>query len=139
MRVTPPDLELFLTGWLREQLAGEGIQAVCTNKEPDTLTTPLPRPLVVVRDDSGAKESPVTFDRSVGVSVLAGSKSNDRLANDLARLVMAILTDPDICEAEGSPIAAVDYDGCNGPYAVTEDHDVARRYLTVEYVVVGIF
>lgn len=136
-RVTSPDLELFLSGYLRSVLAAEGHTVQAGNKEPDTLTVPLSRPLIVVRDDSGPRLSAVTFDRSVGASVLAGTKRNDKPANDLARLVAAILTDEAIIDAPGSPIAAIDFDGCNGPYAVTEPLDVARRYLTVGYTVVG--
>ncbi|WEV68719.1 hypothetical protein OZX73_05355 [Bifidobacterium sp. ESL0775] len=133
MTVLPPDLELYLTGYLRSRLPD--IRAA--NKEPNNLTTPLEQPVVIVRDDSGPKGSPVTFDRSIGVTVLAGSKTDDKPANDLARLIYAHLTDPDICIAEGSPIAAVVDEGCNGPYAVQDDHDYARRYMTIEYTVVG--
>lgn len=50
---------------------------------------------------------------------------------------MAIMTDDAIVEAVGSPVAAVDWDGCNGPYPVVEELDVARRYGTVQYTVVG--
>jgi hypothetical protein len=135
MIVTPPDLELWLCGYLRAVL-GSAVEV--SNKEPAKLTVPLTRPLVVIRDDSGAKLSPVTFDRSIGVSVLAGSKQNDLPANDLARRVFGILTDdPGILTAAQSPIAAIVDAGCNGPYAVQEDQDVARRYLTVGYTIVG--
>lgn len=136
-RVEAPDLDLFLTGYVRTVLAGEGVSAQLTNKEPGTLALPLAKPLVVIRDDSGPRRSAVTFDRSVGVSVLAGTRLNDKPANDLARLVAAILTDDAIVNAPGSPIAAVDYGGINGPYAVAENIDAARRYMTVGYVVVG--
>ena len=143
MRVLPPDVELFLTGYIRSQLTAAGVVASVGNREPsfggtNPTKVPLVKPIVVVRDDSGAAgELRATFDRSIGVSVLAGAKSDVKPANDLARLVYAILTDPDIIEADGSPVAAIDYDGCNGPYAVTEEIDVARRYMTVEYTVVG--
>lgn len=136
-RVTAPDMELWLCTYLRSVLADEGVDAQVSNKEPASLKLPLLKPLVVIRDDSGARLSAVTFDRSIGVSVLAGSKADDQEANDLARVVAAFLTDPAIVEADGSPIAAIDFDGCNGPYAVTETLDVARRYLTVQYTVVG--
>ena len=136
-RVTAPDLELWLTGYIRGVLAAEGITAQVSNKEPGDLVLPLAKPLVVIRDDSGVRLSHVTYDRSVGVSVLAGTRTNDKLAGDLARLVMAILTDDAIVEAVGSPVAAVDWDGCNGPYPVVEELDVARRYGTVQYTVVG--
>lgn len=136
-RVTPPDLEAWLCAWLRSQLADAGLDVEVSNKEPASLTAPLARPLVVVRDDSGARQSIISFDRQVGVSVLAGTRQNDKPANDLARLVAAIVFDDGIAEAPGSPIAAVVPDGCNGPYAVTEQLNVARRYLTAEYTVVG--
>ena len=136
-RVTAPDLELWLTGYVRGVLAAEGVTAQVSNKEPGDLVLPLAKPLVVIRDDSGVRLSHVTYDRSVGVSVLAGTRTNDKPAGDLARLVMAILTDDAIVEAVGSPVAAVDWDGCNGPYPVVEELDVARRYGTVQYTVVG--
>lgn len=135
--VLAPDMELWLTSYLRATLANLGHTVDVGNKEPSTLKTPLACPLVVIRDDSGPRLSQVTFDRSIGVSVLAGSRQNDRPANDLARLVVAILTDDAIITAPGSPIAAVDYDGCNGPYPVQDDQDVARRYATIAYTVMG--
>ena len=134
-----PDMELWTTTYLRGQLALLGEDVQVSNKEPTNLGLPLRKPLVVVRDDSGPRRSHVTFDRSIGVSVLAGTKTNDQPANDLARLVAAILTDPIIVSAPDSPIAAVTWDGCNGPYAVTDALDVARRYLTVQYTIVGDF
>lgn len=136
-RVTAPDLEMWLCGHLRAELAAAGESVQVSNHEPGELKLPLKKPLVVIRDDSGARMSQVTFERSVGVSVLHGTTLNGQPANDLARLVVAILTDDAIVEASGSPIAAVDYDGCNGPYAVAENLDVARRYATVGYIIVG--
>lgn len=137
MRVTPPDLELWLTGYVRSLAASEDVQATVTNKEPTSLSTPLVRPLIVIRDDSGPRLSQVTFDRSIGFSVLAGTRMNDQPANDLARWLAGVLFDLDLPLVDGSPIASVDVDGCLGPYAVTEQLDVARRYGTAQYTVVG--
>ena len=135
--VVAPDLELWVTTYLRGVLTGQGLSVQVSNKEPADLTVPLSRPLVVVRDDSGVRLSQVTFDRSLGVSVLEGTRMNDRPANDLARLVQAVLTDDAIITAPGSPVAAVQWSGCNGPYPVVDDLDVARRYSTVQYTIVG--
>lgn len=137
MRVTPPDLELWLTGYVRSLAALEGVQVTVANKEPATLTLPLVKPLIVIRDDSGTRLSQVTFDRSIGASVLAGSKLNDKPANDLARWLAGVLFDLDLPLVDGTPIASVDPTGCNGPYPVTEQLDVARRYMTAQYTVVG--
>lgn len=135
--VLPPDLEAWIVTYLRTTLRAMGDDVEVGNKEPPDLKTPLARPLIVVRDDSGARGSVVTFDRSVGVSVLAGSRQNDKPANDLARLVFAVLSDEALAMIDGSPIAALVWDGCNGPYPVEDDHDVARRYMTIQYTAVG--
>lgn len=137
MRVTPPDLELWLTDYVRSLVASEDVQATVTNKEPVGLSTPLVRPLIVIRDDSGSRRSQVTFDRSIGWSVLAGTRMNDQPANDLARWLAGVLFDLELPLVEGSPIVSVEVDGCLGPYAVPEQLDVARRYGTASYVVVG--
>lgn len=129
--VAPPDLELFATGYLRSALGVE-----CGNKHPDDWSAPA-APLIVVRDDGGSKTGPVTFDRSMGVTVYAGARQDSKSSGDLARRAFAVLTSPAIVRADGSPIAAVVDDGCNGPYPTTDDHDASAHYLTVEYSVVG--
>lgn len=136
-RVTPPDLEMWLVGYVRALAVAEGLTVTVSNKEPSTLSLPLTRPLIVLRDDSGARTDHTTFDRSIGASVLAGSRMNDQPANDLARWLSGVLNDDAIVLADGSPITAVVWDGSNGPYAVTETLDVARRYQTAQYVVSG--
>ncbi|MDN3309562.1 hypothetical protein QWJ90_01320 [Microbacterium oryzae] len=139
MRVTPPDLELWLTRYVRAVAATEGKTVDVTNKEPADLgqRLPLDRPLIVIRDDSGTRLEWTTFDRSIGASVLGGSKRADQPINDIARWLAAVLFDDAIVLAENSPIASVEWDGCNGPYAVAEELDVARRYMTAQYVVTG--
>lgn len=137
MRVTPPDLEAWFVTLIRTEARAAGHDVEVGNKEPGTLKIPLARPLIVVRDDSGARTDWTTFDRSLGFSVLAGTRQNDKPANDLARFVASIVHDTDLPLLDDSPIAAVDFSGCRGPYAVPEPLDVARRYLTGEYVASG--
>lgn len=139
-RLTPPDMMLWLTKYVREVAQTEipfvgGIDV--TNKEPDTLELPLTRPLIVIRDDSGPQLDLTTYDRSIGASVLWGTKTDDQPCANLARWLAGLLFDTGIVLVVGSPIASVTMDGCNGPYAVTENIDVARQYLTAEYVVTG--
>lgn len=137
MSVNPPDLELWLTEYIRDQAAAASKTLDVGNKEPETLAIPLAKPLVVVRDDSGRRQDWTTFDRSVGVSVLGGSRMDDKPINDVARWLAGLLFDDAIALVEGSPIAAVQWDGCNGPYPVPDALDVARRYLTAQYTVSG--
>lgn len=136
VRVTPPDLELFLTRYLRERAAARGDVVKVGNKESADLTV-TSSDQIVVRDDSGSRTGWTSFERSAGVSVLAGTRLNDFPANELARDVFADLTDEAILTWPGSPIASIEWDGCNGPYAVPEQMDKARRYMTVAYSVVG--
>ena len=135
--VMPPDMELFLCGWLRERLAEAGIDALVSNKEPEEAA-PYGRPAIVVRDDGGPQLQGVVFDRGVGVSVLYGDRRADFEAMRLARLVYAWLTNPLIVTAEGSPVAWVDTEtGSNGPFRMVDEAGNARVYMTVEFHAVG--
>lgn len=136
MPVSPPDLERWLCDFLRSRFPEVSVG----NKEPTDLgaVLPLSKPLIVVRDDGGPREGWTLFRRTVGVSVLAGTRISDVAANELARRVAALLSDDSICEVPGSPVTRVEWSGCLGPLAVPERVDVARRYLTVEYVVAAV-
>lgn len=128
--ISPPDLEAFLTGYLRAVL---GIE--CDNKQPggwDGSTD-----LCVVRDDGGAKTGLTTYDRSIGVTVYAGTRQDTKPAMDIARRAYAALTCPTIAAEKGSPIAAVIDGGCSGPYRIDDDHDASACYMAIEYSVVG--
>lgn len=137
MRVTPPDVGTWLIAHVRALAAAENRGVDVEPVEPPTLAIPLARPLIVIRDDSGARLDHTTFDRSIGASVLGGTKRNPKPANDVALWLASILFDSDLPLAEGCPIASVEWGGCNGPYPVPETLDVARRYMTAQYVAAG--
>ncbi|RZT59318.1 hypothetical protein EV140_1923 [Microcella alkaliphila] len=137
MTVSPPDLELWLTEYVRAAAAADSLDVDVDNKEPPELQLPLPRPLIVIRDDSGPRLDHTTFDRSIGATVLAGTRLFAKPAGDIARWLSGVLNDEAIVLAQGSPIAAVDWSGSNGPFAVPEQLDVARQYQTAQYVVSG--
>lgn len=135
--VLPPDLEAWLCAYLRKQLKLSYDAIRVSNREPDDYNGSYP--LVVVRDDGGSQSNRVLFDRSIGITVRYGSRSAPGPCRDLAARIYGLLTDPEICELDGSPIAAVEEDGCNGPYFVAEDANIARCYLTVEFSAIGEF
>lgn len=137
MRVTPPDVETWLIRHVRALAAAEQRVVDVEPTESSKLAIPLARPLIVIRDDSGPRLDHTTFDRSIGASVLGGTKRNPKPANDVALWLASILFDSDLPLAEGCPIASVEWDGCNGPYPVPETLDVARRYMTAQYVAAG--
>lgn len=137
MRVMPPELVTWLMGYVSDAAAVDGFDVDVVGAEPDDLSVTLPRPLIVIRIDPGSRLDWTTFDRSVGASVIGGSKNAPTPIVDLALWLASVLFDNELPLATGSPIARVDFDGCNGPYAVTEELDVARQYMTAQYVVEG--
>jgi hypothetical protein len=136
-RVIHVDLQAFLIPWLAAQLDARtepvcaGVSVRDTEPLPDR---PVPRRMVIIRDDSGPTTSPVTAERSIGVSVLAGTKESPEDAVDLALIVNALISGVARPEA-GNPVARVD--DMTGPFAVAEDLPLARRYSTATLVVVG--
>lgn len=137
MRVQPPDLELWLTAHIRAEALEAGLEVDIGRVEPADLELPLHRPLIVIRDDSGPRLDYSTFERSIGATVLAGSKRNIEPALEVSRWLAGLLMDEELSLVDDSPVAAVVWNGCNGPYAVNETLDVARLYLTAQYVVSG--
>lgn len=137
MIILPPDLEAWMITYVREQVRARDIDVEVSDKEPDTFSLPLARPLIVIRDDSGNRLDWTTFDRSLGATIIGGTKQDDRPIRDLSRLVAALMFDADLPLVDGTPIARVQFGGCNGPYRVTDPLDLSRKYLTAQYVVVG--
>lgn len=129
------DLELFLTGWLRAQLSARP-EAVCQGVKVDNKVPAgvLPSKLVVVRYDGSSVEELHVDSASVGVTVYAGTKALPKDANDLARIVRALIGDSARVEP-GNPVAAVT--ASNGPIPVADEGEKAVRYLTFELAVVG--
>lgn len=132
------DLELWLVRWLSDQLAARP-EAVCQdvfvdNKEPDPRDDWPPR-VVVVRDDGSTEDELHVDSASLGVTVWAGTKVLPKEANDLARIVRALIRGSARVEP-GNPVAAVP--ASSGPFkADDEQRPEACRYLTFELKVVG--
>jgi hypothetical protein len=135
--VVHTDLALFLTAWYRAALVGRP-EPVCadvtvTNTEPGP-NDPFPDKLLVIQDYGGTDTSLLTAERDVGLSVLAGTKQNPKDALDLALIVHALRSQIPSA-APDNPVAAVT--SSNGPIAVAEAQDRARRYITLQLSVVG--
>jgi hypothetical protein len=129
------DLTLFLTTYIRARLAErpeEYCQGVEVGNREIEPPAPTPQRQVVVRDDSGPDTSIVTAERTVGISVMAGTLVKD--AVDLALMVQALVKSCAGIEL-GNPVAAVT--GSLGPYAVPDAGVHARQYFTVDMIVVA--
>lgn len=128
------DLELFLTTWYRARMLARS-EAVCAGLEVDRVEFhPLPAKLMVIRDDGGPETSLLTGERSVGVSILAGTRQNPKDAKDLANIAYAMRSqipsgDP------ANPVAAVL--GSTSPVMVPEAQERARVYFTLTLAVAG--
>jgi hypothetical protein len=131
------DLELWLTGWLRDRLAARGepyaAGVVVDNTEP-APGDPFPDRLVVVRSDGGPATSIITDEVAVGITVFAGTKLLPQDGINLALLVRALVDGCALVEP-GNPVAAVVES--NGPYRVAEQQQRARLYMTFALVVQG--
>lgn len=131
------NLELFLTTWYRAALEARP-ELVCrdvevVNREPEP-GKPFPEKLLVISDFGGPDTSILTAERSVGLSVLAGTRENPKDAVDLALIVHALRTQIPAVEP-GNPVTAVL--AANGPYPVPENQPRARRYITLTLGVAG--
>lgn len=136
--VIPPDIELWLTTYIRTRLKRDTVMVEVSNKEPATLATPLKRPLIIVRNDGQSTKSRISYDATVGVNVLGGTAQDDQATMDLARKVFAILTDDvELLLPSGSPIADIDYGSCLAPTHVTDAQNVTRTYMSLAYTTVG--
>ena len=136
------DLELFLTGRIRQALAavpGDPYAGVFVANEfysPDELV-PRPDPpfQVVVRDDGGPRTGVNTKSVSARVTVLGSDTGNARGTAELANLVAVIVEGCPGAEP-GNPVAAVT--ASNGPFRVPEESGRPRRYMTFTLSVTGL-
>lgn len=135
--VLPADTELWLTSWLRKELKSRNYKVTVSNKEPPETTFPLKTPHVIIRDDGGTQRGPVTFTRSIGITVLGGTRTDDAETMSLARLVYALVTSQRVVLADGSPITVVDFDASNGVFHVADEANTTRAYMSVTYHLVG--
>ncbi|MCB8043640.1 hypothetical protein JM654_03875 [Microbacterium oxydans] len=138
MRVMPPDLVTWLMGYVSDAAAADGHDVDVVGAEPEDLGLPMPRPLIVIRVDPGSRVDWTTFDRSVGATVLGGSKNApdpDRRPRPLGRLravrrrASARYGQP---HREGRLRRM--QRALRGPRRTP---DVARQYMTAQYVVEG--
>jgi hypothetical protein len=133
------DLELFLTRWYRRELAARP-EPFChgymvATREPAVDAKTFPERLLIIRWDGSSRESLLTAEASVGISVLAGTRENPQDANDAARMVLALAEKLPALE-QGNPVTVLR--GSTGPIAIAEQQDRARRYLTLTLGVAGI-
>lgn len=141
-RVIFSDVELFLTGRIRSELAllpGTSYEgAFVSNRfyEPDPDVPRVDPPFqIIVRDDGGPDTSIITNEPLIGITVLGGDDpTQGKEVTDLALIVKAIVKDCAGTEPD-NPVAAVL--GATGPYKVAEESGRPRRYMTFELAVTG--
>lgn len=115
-----PDVELWVTGYLRTALAAHGYAGMFVSNRRETQVE-----AVWVRRDGGPVQL-VTEDARLGVNIFAGT---EQAVSDLARTVAALLR---AAEGDG-PVRRVRQ--TMGPSPVADSQP--RRYMTFELVVRG--
>lgn len=134
-RVIHSDLEEFLTGFIRRELASIGSPLATGVFVSNQFPNPARPKSVIVRDDGGPDTSIITNEPTVGITVLTDEDPTEgETATNLAQLVKAIVKDCARIEP-GNPVAAVL--GFNGPYKVPDETGHPRRYMTAELSVAG--
>ncbi|NVM97827.1 hypothetical protein [Arthrobacter sp. SDTb3-6] len=129
------DLELFLTGFIRSELALIGTPVTQGVFVSNAFPADARPKLVVVMDNGGPSTSIITSQPSVGITVMAGDDpSQGAEAKELARLVKMIVKDSARADP-GNPVAAVL--NSSGPFRITEEGGQPSYYLTFELAVVG--
>lgn len=141
-RVIFTDVEMFLTGYIRSELAALPGQPYTGGFISNQFYSPDPQVpraeppyQIIIRDDSGPDTSIITQEPTVGITVLLGDDpSQGQEATDLAQVVKMIVKDsPGI--QPGNPVAAVL--GATGPYKVPDESGKPRRYMTFDLSVTG--
>ena len=102
--VLPADLKRWAVKHLREQLGKMGHDVSIDTKTPKTMSYPLTKPLITVGELTPTKYDHVQWDQELAINIRAGTRQNDKVCDDLSRLIAGILTDPTISQAEDSPI-----------------------------------
>lgn len=134
VRVLSPNVPLFLTGFVRGELAKRP-EPFCKDvfvSNKFAPATPVRVRQVVIRNDGGPDTSVITSEPSIGVTILAATEAD---ADNLTAMVKAIVRDSPGVEP-GNPIAAVTQSF--GPYEVPEESTSHRRYMTFTFAVVGV-
>ncbi|WP_140555388.1 hypothetical protein [Bifidobacterium sp. UTCIF-39] len=132
--IIPPDVEQWLCNHLRTQITDIPRLQIGNREPPDYDGT---HPLIVIRDIPGPRTAIIAYDWAIGVTIRGWARDNPKPCKDLARRVLAILTDdPAIITAPNSPIAAINH--TSGPTPPAGDTSpAARYYLTVDYTIAG--
>lgn len=123
-----PDVELWATSYLRDELATRPESYASSVFVSNTVPASRRSRMVVVRRDGGPRLSVATEAARLGVRVWAATEQD---ASDLARLVRSLLW----ISPDGDPVcAARDF---AGPTPIADESGVPMRYFTVELIVRG--
>jgi hypothetical protein len=119
-----PDVELWLTGYLRDALSLHGFPGVFVSNRRESQTV-----AVWVRRDGGAPVNQVLDYAQVGINVFHAG-STDEAVSRLARLTSALLRSA----ADGKPVCRVEE--VMGPSPVADS--LPRRYMTFALTLRGV-
>lgn len=123
-----PDVELTLTGLLRDALEDRAESYAADVYVGTTVPSPRRERMIIVRHDGGTAIEGLLTAAQVGINVWAETEQN---VNDLARLMRALLW----AAPNGKPICRVDV--VSDSIAIADDSGQPLRYLTFEVTLRG--
>lgn len=127
-RIVFPDVELTLTGLLRELLEGRAEPYAADVYVGTTIPNPRRERMIIIRRDGGTSIEGLLEAAQVGINVWADTEQN---VNDLTRLMRALLW----AAPNGKPVCRVE--DVSGSIAIADDSGQPLRYLTFEVTLRG--
>lgn len=127
-RVVFPDVELVMTGLLRDALDGRPEPYAADVYVGTTTPSPRRARMITIRRDGGASTDGLLEAAQIGVNVWADTEQD---VNDLARLIRALLW----AAPNGKPVCRVV--DVSGSIAIADDSGQPLRYMTFEVVLRG--
>ena len=131
----PPDIELFLTTYLRDNLPNEDNLQIDI-KEPDNYNGTYP--LITIRNDDGEKDEFNRYTFDIAINIQGWDRTNSKKCKDLANQVFALLTNiTKLLNQPHSPIITVNSENCTLPHPITTNPNRAHYYFVIALATVG--
>lgn len=131
----PPDIELFLTTYLRDNLPNEDNLQIDIH-EPDNYNGTYP--LITIRNDDGEKDEFNRYTFDIAINIQGWDRTNSLKCKTLANKVFSLLMNREkLLKQAGSPVLTINEDNSTLPHAITTNPNRAHYYFVIALATVG--